>query len=118
MIDVTTPGRQLHQRFISLGDMTGRSAEEIIASVGSPNSISTMAHNQRLLQWQATGCHMALLFDDKDRFVKITHQHAQYRPFSVDSYAAPEPDHSMAKVIGVIVGLVIGIGILISIFAQ
>jgi hypothetical protein len=98
--------------------MTGRSAEEIIASVGSPNSISAMAGNQRLLQWQATGCHMALLFDGNDRFVKITHQHAQYRPFSSDSYAAPESDHSMAKVIGIIVGLIVGVGILISMFAS
>jgi hypothetical protein len=37
-----------------------------------------MAGNQSLLQWQATGCHMALLFDADGRFVKITHQYAQY----------------------------------------
>lgn len=37
-----------------------------------------MAFGQTLMQWQATGCHMALLFRADGRFVKITHQYAQY----------------------------------------
>ena len=78
--DVTASGRELHGRFLVLGDMTGKTADEIIAVVGNPSSISSMAAGNTLLQWQATGCHMALLFDANGRFVKITHQHAHYAP--------------------------------------
>ncbi len=78
--DVTAPGRELHARFLALGDMTGKTADEIIATVGPPSSISSMAANRTLMQWQATGCHMALLFGPDGRFMRITHQYAHYAP--------------------------------------
>ena len=78
--DVTAPGRNLHARFVALGDMTGKTTDEIIAAVGPPSSYSSMAAGQSLLQWQATGCHMALLFGPDGRFLKITHQYAHYAP--------------------------------------
>jgi hypothetical protein len=62
-IDVTAPGRELHQRFLSIGNLTARTADEIIAVVGRPSSIRSMAAGRTLIQWQATGCHMALIFD-------------------------------------------------------
>ena len=72
--DVTASGRDLHQRFIALGDMTGKTADEIISTLQvQPNSISSMAHGMTLLQWQAIGCHMSLLFDANGKFVKISH---------------------------------------------
>jgi hypothetical protein len=77
-VQVTAPGRELHRRFLALGDMTGKTADEIIAVVGRPVSISSMAAGQTLLQWQATGCHMALLFGPDGKFLKITHQYANY----------------------------------------
>jgi hypothetical protein len=53
--DVAALGRELHARFIRLGGMTGKTAEEIIAFVGfRPSSIGSMAHGMTLLQWQAT----------------------------------------------------------------
>jgi hypothetical protein len=73
-IDVTAPGRALHARFLSLGNMAGRTSAEIIAIVGQPSSVTSMALGQTLMQWQATGCHMALLFSGNGRFVKVTHQ--------------------------------------------
>jgi hypothetical protein len=76
--DITAPGRELYARFTALGDMTNKTAEEIIASVGRPTSITSMPSGQTLLQWQATGCHMALLFGADGRFVKITHQYAAF----------------------------------------
>ena len=76
--DVTGPGRELHARFLALGDMTGKTAEEIIAVVGNPSAVSSMAFGKTLLQWQAPGCHMSLLFDANGRFEQITHQYAQY----------------------------------------
>jgi hypothetical protein len=50
------------------------------AAVGGPTPISSMAAGKTLLQWQATGCHMALLFDANGRFLNITHQYANYAP--------------------------------------
>jgi hypothetical protein len=58
--------------------MSNKTVEEVIAAVGRPTSISAMASGQTLLQWQATGCHMALLFGVDGRFVKITHQYAAF----------------------------------------
>ncbi len=78
--DITGPGRELHAKFIALGDMTGKTWQEIIAVVGPPTSRSSMAQDQMLLQWQETGCHMAVLFDSTGRFVTITHEYAQYAP--------------------------------------
>jgi len=59
--------------------MTGKTTAEIIEKVGNPCSISQIAGGRQLLQWQATGCHMSLLFDANDRFIKISHQYARYK---------------------------------------
>ena len=37
-----------------------------------------MANGATLLQWQATGCHMALLFGPDGKLVRITHQYANH----------------------------------------
>jgi hypothetical protein len=95
--DVTGPGRTLHSRFQALGDMSGKTADEIIAVVGPPTSRSSMAFGQMLLQWQATGCHMALLFDAEGRFLEISHEYAQY---------APAPTGCMLAVVIIILALV------------
>ena len=63
---------------MDLGDMTGMTSGEIIARVGQPNSRSAMANGQLLLQWQATGYHMAILFDPQGRFLRITHDSASF----------------------------------------
>lgn len=71
---VTGPGLVLHQKFVDLGNLQGKSKDEIIAQVGPPTSISGLPEGKTLLQWQATGCHMALRFDG-DLCEGITHQH-------------------------------------------
>jgi hypothetical protein len=76
--DVTGPGRRLCERFKALGDMTGKTVDEIIAGVGPPTSRSAMAHGKVLLQWQATGYHVALLFSAEGRMVGITHESAHF----------------------------------------
>lgn len=112
--EVTDPGRILHNRFLSLGDMAGKSAAEIIKAVGQPSSISSLGENT-LLQWQSTGCHMALLFDDKEQFIKIMHQYAHLPPpYKFRSYT-PEPEgHPVRTTIGIILGLLVGISILVA----
>jgi len=71
---VTAPGRELHQKFVDLGNLQGKTKDEIISAVGQPSSISVAGPDQTLLQWQATGCHMALLFTG-DICDGITHEH-------------------------------------------
>jgi len=71
---VTQPGKDLAQRFASLGTIAGKSRQEFIASVGSPTSFSTMPEGKTLLQWQATGYHIALLFNG-DVCEGVTHEY-------------------------------------------
>jgi hypothetical protein len=111
--DITAPGGQLHDRFLGLGDLTGKTADEITAAVGRPSSISSLGYGQTVLQWQATGCHTSLVFDENQQFVEISHQYAEYAEFSVDTYAPPEEsNHSVA----IIVGLIAGIALLVNMF--
>ena len=72
--NVSAPGRELHEKFVSLGDMSGKTKEEIIAVVGQPSSVSALPDGRTLLQWQATGCHMALQFNS-EMFEALTHEH-------------------------------------------
>jgi hypothetical protein len=60
--------------------MTGKNLSEIVAAVGRPSSYSAMPEGKTLVQWQATGCHMAIVFDATGQFAGITHQYAQYAP--------------------------------------
>lgn len=78
MADVTGPGRRLNERFRMVGTFNGKSMQEIIVVVGRPTSVSAMAFNQTLLQWQATGYHIALLFDANGIFLKKTHEFANF----------------------------------------
>ena len=48
----------------------------------------------QLVQWQATGCHLALLFDAQGKFPAIKHQYANYRP----APARPEGNDELASV--------------------
>jgi hypothetical protein len=68
------PGQSLQGKFGSLGDMTGKTRTEIIAVVNNPTSISALPDGRTLLQWQATGYHIALRFSG-EIFDGITHQH-------------------------------------------
>jgi hypothetical protein len=78
---------------------------QIIAAVGNPSSMSSIGNDQALLQWQTTGCHMAMLFGPNDKFVKITYQYAKY---------APEPN----TFVGIVVGAVIFLIALLIVFAK
>jgi hypothetical protein len=75
--DVLTPGRELAKRFEKLGDMKWKTANEIIAVVGKPSTISN-GSDYRLYQWQATGYHIAIKFGLNDVFWAITHEHAGF----------------------------------------
>jgi hypothetical protein len=98
MFTATLPGRELAQKFQSIGDMRGRTLSQISAIVGPPNARAFMANNLMLYQWYATGYHIAILFDANNRFVRISSENANIK----------EPDSSdIAAGIGVVIGLVI-----------
>ena len=59
----TAPGRSLQSKFVGMGTLTGKSKNEIIAVVGSPNSISALPDGKAVLQWMATGYQIALIFN-------------------------------------------------------
>lgn len=70
------PGPRLPGRLAQLGDMTRRTEMDFVTAFGlQPTSISTIANGQRLLQWQVSGQHLAVLFTADHRFARITHRH-------------------------------------------
>jgi hypothetical protein len=101
-MDVTAPGRELHGRFLKLGTMTGMSLDDIIREVGHPTSYGAVGNGRTLVQWQATGCHMAILFDREMRFLSIQHQYANYQP-------ATHPLVVVLGIIGAIAIVLIGV---------
>lgn len=74
-------GKPLPRNFVSMGNITGKSSDEIIKVVGAPNSISTMAGGT-LYQWMTTrggfirghGSHYAIMFDKDMKALHYTHQ--------------------------------------------
>ncbi|MFD7963011.1 hypothetical protein ACFV5J_19635 [Streptomyces zaomyceticus] len=72
-------GRRLQQGFAELGDLTGRTADEIIASVGAPISQSMTGPGQTLLQWQSDGYHVGILFE-QGQFAGITSEDSGLLP--------------------------------------
>lgn len=70
---VRSPGRSLAKKFVSLGNIQGKSYREVVAVCGNPTAMSS-TENGKLCQWMATGYHIALLFDEEDKCVGITHE--------------------------------------------
>lgn len=69
---VKAPGQSLNRRFVQLGQLKGKSKTEIISAVGPPNAVSQIA-DRELLQWMATGYHIALIFKD-DECLGVSHE--------------------------------------------
>lgn len=72
---VVAPGKSLGAKFGALGMLKGRKESEIVAAVGPPTSRSGLAGGKYLLQWQATGYHIALRFFDDGTCDGVTHEH-------------------------------------------
>jgi hypothetical protein len=67
-------GDGLHKKFISLGVLAGKTEAEITEAVGLPVSRSAMVDGGVLLQWQASGFHIALIFDENRICKGISHE--------------------------------------------
>lgn len=70
---VRAPGRALAGRFARAGVLKGRTEADVVAAVGQPSARSALTSGY-LLQWQATGCHVALQFDAAGVCEGVTHQ--------------------------------------------
>lgn len=64
---VRQPGRRLERRFQSLGELPGRTRDEIVAAVGQPTGQSIMTGGGLLLRWDVTGYHIAVGFSPDGR---------------------------------------------------
>jgi len=76
LLSMTSVGRQgnrLHKKFIGLETLVGKTEEEIINAVGAPTSRTAML-DSALLQWQSTGYHIALIFDENSICKGISHE--------------------------------------------
>ena len=63
-----SPSQSLNEKFVSLGTLTGKTLDEIVSVVGSPNSVSsTIGENGSTVlvyQWIQVAYHIVLLFDE------------------------------------------------------
>lgn len=68
------PGRFLQQKFQKLGELKGKTEEEIVAAVGTPQSVSADEDGGKILQWTAAGYHIVLVFDAKGKCAGVSHE--------------------------------------------
>jgi hypothetical protein len=71
------PGRALRKRFVALGSLKGRSRKEIVKAVGEPAIETPLPDGRTLLQWRATGYHIALVFEKNGRCFGVTHENGR-----------------------------------------
>ena len=78
-VAVKAPGDILASKFSALtkdtgGVIAGKTYREIVDACGAPASVSSMGDGQKLCQWMATSYHIALLFDENDVCLGISHE--------------------------------------------
>lgn len=67
---VKSKGKKLQRKFISLGNMTGKSKRDIIAKCGNFKSVKNIQGGS-ICVWMETGYIVTIQFDSNDQFVKI-----------------------------------------------
>lgn len=76
---VKAPGAVLETKFANLvkdsnGVIAGKTYAEIVSVCGSPSAVSPVGDGKKLCQWLATGYHIALVFDENDICLGISHE--------------------------------------------
>jgi hypothetical protein len=66
------PGNELAKKFAGMGNLIGKTRQEIEAVVGPPQSFSATGDGEFLLQWMANTYHICLIFDAEGRCQGIT----------------------------------------------
>jgi len=109
MYTATLPGRNLAVEFQSLGNVIGKTLDEIVAVVGPPNARAGLAHNEILYQWQATGYHVAIVFDAHHRVVRIASEHINIQ----------DPDaNDIASGIGTLIAIIVVVLVVVVAIAS
>jgi len=73
-------GNLLQKKFIDLGDLSGKSLNEIIEKVGTQSSFSTCAITDKdnehgfLYNWTASGYSITLLFDSEYKCIGVSNE--------------------------------------------
>ena len=67
---VKAPGQALNKKFVELGNLRGRTLQEIVNHCGQYKSISSSigadGKPMKIIQWMETSYHIVLLFDEND----------------------------------------------------
>lgn len=76
---VKAPGAVKQAQFANLtkdtnGVIAGKTYDQIVAACGAPTSVSPVGDGNKLCQWMATGYHIALLFDENNVCLGISHE--------------------------------------------
>jgi len=71
------PGRALRKQFVALGSLKGRTRKEIEKAVGPAAQETVLPDGRILLQWRATGYHIAIVFEKNGRCVGVTHENGR-----------------------------------------
>jgi hypothetical protein len=72
-----SPGRALRKQFVALGSLKGRTRREIVKAVGEASQETPLPDGRTLLQWRATGYHIALVFGTNGRCDGVTHENGR-----------------------------------------
>lgn len=72
-------GQRLQRAFADLGDLTGRTLDEIVSVAGAPVAQSMAGPGRTLVQWQSDGYHIGILFEG-DRFAGIVSEDSGLLP--------------------------------------
>ena len=72
-----SPGRALKRRFVALGPLKGKPRREIERAVGAASQETALPDGRTLLQWRATGYHIALIFGTNGRCDGVTHENGR-----------------------------------------
>ena len=78
-VAVKAPGTLRQTKFSMLtkdtnGVIAGKTLDEIVKTCGQPSAVSAMGDGKTLRQWQSTGYHIALLFDENDVCLGISNE--------------------------------------------
>jgi hypothetical protein len=84
------PGRALRRRFVALGTLKGRTRTEITKRAGPASQETPLPDGRTLLQWRASGYHIALVFAKNGRCDGVTHENGR----RVVGTRSPEPGSS------------------------
>lgn len=68
------PGKELNQKFVKMGSLTGKSKEEIVSKVGGVSSQTTNSDNSFVCTWSAGTYSISVLFSADNKCEKIIHE--------------------------------------------